>query len=83
MRKPIVRRKDFDPLLSTFTFMKRHWITLFCLGLVAGIGRVAQLGGLFRLRWFSKPAYFFGLPTSGQDNHNTQKVQFLNQPSEV
>jgi hypothetical protein len=45
MRKPIVRRKDLDPLLSTFAFMKRHWTTLFCLGLVAGIGRVAQLGG--------------------------------------
>jgi len=35
----------FDPLLSALNFMKSHWQVLLCLGMIAGIGRVIQLGG--------------------------------------
>ncbi len=45
MHKSNVLLDHLDPLFSTLVFMKRHWITLFCLGLIAGVGRVVQLGG--------------------------------------
>ena len=36
---------NLEPMIASLSFMKRHWIVLLALGLIAALGRVIQLGG--------------------------------------
>jgi hypothetical protein len=43
-------------LRSSFQFILHHWLFLFGLGMIAGLGRVAQLGGFGSLPQWAGPA---------------------------
>ncbi|MGC3945654.1 MAG: hypothetical protein QM762_14230 [Chryseolinea sp.] len=45
MKRSHALQANLEPMTAALVFMKRHWIVLLSLGLVAGSGRVIQLGG--------------------------------------
>ncbi|MEJ1239743.1 hypothetical protein WBG78_16520 [Chryseolinea sp. T2] len=43
--KSAALKSNLEPMIASLSFMKRHWIVLVSLGLIAALGRVIQLGG--------------------------------------
>ena len=45
MTNSSILKTNLEPMMASLSFMKRHWLVLLTLGLIAALGRVIQLGG--------------------------------------
>lgn len=53
MRINAVLNTNMEPIMASLSFIRRHWIVLLALGLIAALGRVIQLGGFGEVSRFT------------------------------